>query len=273
MDAEAERPDILVLDINHSGRLRRASNLGVDTRPTARRVQLLVQHVETEIGVGGDVPLSARTDPPLVPVVFAVTEGAQTATTGESQSGGIADRRIRGVVVAHGEIAAIQRGAPLLVPEVLVGRVYDPRRGQLDGGLAASAGAAEHAIGNPAIAHTIAIEAERADRAVFRERRVAACTFGIVDLGLQVVARPDHRSEQLEACTDRKANDIGGIAALSIAGQAASRAGIVAAAGVMESAHDLGRTPGLIDAQVGHDIRPSLAWGIATRQSAEHRER
>ena len=92
-----------------------------------RTVQLGIHHVQTHVEVLGDVPLGARTDPPSAPVaITAVGHG----TTGAEP----APEALGSAAVADLRITAVQRCTPARAPEVLVGRVDVPGRGQFKRG-------------------------------------------------------------------------------------------------------------------------------------------
>ena len=92
-----------------------------------RALQLGVHHVQAHVEVLGDVPLRARTDPPGLPV--AITAVGHKATGAET-----APEALGSAAVADRRVTAIQRRAPARAPEVLVGRVDVPRRGQFKRG-------------------------------------------------------------------------------------------------------------------------------------------
>src|SRR4029078_11710725 len=71
--------------------------------------------------------------------------------------------------------------------------------------------------------------------------------LGVVDLGLEEVALADHRCIQLDAGADRKATLVV-VVAVSLSQAVVQRLDLV------RSAHDLGRTPCLVDTQVGDDV-------------------
>src|ERR1039458_1706018 len=69
MDAELDCPRALVRQSAGYRRLRARSSNGGHTRE--RRVEVRVDHVQTEIGRGVDIELGPRTDVPVTPVVVA----------------------------------------------------------------------------------------------------------------------------------------------------------------------------------------------------------
>src|ERR1043165_8542470 len=97
-------------------------------------LERLVRNIETQIRIRGDVPLRPRTDPPGVPVHVAARVRYSSGAPPSSVKQGRADLSVSVGVVAHFIVTAVNRRAPLLVPEVLVGGVDAPRGGQFDAG-------------------------------------------------------------------------------------------------------------------------------------------
>src|SRR5262249_9606533 len=150
-------------------------------------------------------------------------------------------------------------------PEVLVGGEHAPRRGQVEAGWLCEAhateSAAERGIFHPADAEVLTgdeVAVEAAGAAA--ERRILRRTLRVGDLGLEVV--PSARDRRVDAAppANRPAPLVVGMAgvhatkAISVSGKS-GHAAIVGGADVMHRAHDLGRAPGLIDAEVADDVR------------------
>src|SRR5262249_40973956 len=118
---------------------------GVEVRP---------QHVNADVEIRMRIPLRARAELPVAVVRVAVRHvGDRTAEAGRSRheaaSTRTADDGLGVAVVVDLSVAAIHRGAPLRVPQMLVEAVDGERRGQLDI-RAARAGAGIDAVRDPA---------------------------------------------------------------------------------------------------------------------------
>ena len=134
--------------------------------------------------------------------------------TGAGTVGGslsCAQDRIGSAAIAHGSIAAVERRPPARVPEVLVSRVDAPGGGQLDVGRVArrAIDAAVDAIAQNTKSELCSILLEPVRGRGLED--VLQRAFGVVDLGLQVVALADHRSVQLDARADREAQFVIGM--------------------------------------------------------------
>jgi len=157
--AEPERP-VVRIGRRQKSEIRRWCEGDRDRTATDRQtvergrtVQLGIHHVQTHVEVLGDVPLGARTDPPSAPVaITAVGHG----TTGAEP----APEALGSAAVADLRITAIQRCTPARAPEVLVGRVDVPRRGQFKRGCSREAcavyEATVHSVSDGTKARTVA---------------------------------------------------------------------------------------------------------------------
>ena len=188
--AEPERPVVRIgrrYELRGSAILRgRQERTGTDrqTVERGRTVQLGIHHVQTHVEVLGDVPLGARTDPPSAPV--AITAVGHKATGAET-----APEALGSAAVADLRITAIQRCTPARAPEVLVGRVDVPRRGQLKRGCSNNARAVYEAtvysVSDGTKARTVAAVVEGPARLRGLED-VPQRALGVVHLRLEVVA-------------------------------------------------------------------------------------
>src|SRR5262249_45128093 len=135
MDSEAERPVIRVFrEVRTAANSQPAIHeyrraLGSDEAVTnSTGVHLLVQHIHAHVEGLGDVPLRARTYPPGVPVSVA----PDISPDGGCECGAGAEEVSCGGAVRHRRVAAVHRRPPARVPpEVFVGRIDVPPRGQL----------------------------------------------------------------------------------------------------------------------------------------------
>src|SRR5262249_6922505 len=158
-----------------------------------------------------DVPLGAAADPPGVPVHVAAWcrnshTGYDRAVTPADAS---AKHGVGAIVVADGGIAAVQRGAPARIPEVLIGRVDAPCRRQLDiSGLPERVvkKAAKDAIRERTKGHELPINL--APVRVRGLEDVAQGALGVGGLSLEVVALANHWCVHLHAAADCKAEHI-----------------------------------------------------------------
>src|SRR5689334_6637835 len=138
MHAEANLPVVFVVDEAPEGVGVRREQLCISGHRYATRqrggLELHVRNVETHIEVLRHVPLSTRTDPPLVPVVVAASAGKREDARTSSGTVRSAEHGICLRVVARLGVAAVERCSPLRVPEVLVAGVDTPSGRQLDAG-------------------------------------------------------------------------------------------------------------------------------------------
>ena len=147
------------------------------------------------------------------------------------------------VAVAHIDVATEKRGPPTRVPDVLVGGECAPHPGQLDLGAGA-----EHAVRDPAHAH-------RARGIVHLVGALVGAEAGRA-LGVAGVEADHVAAGQVElgAGRHRPAQLIVGMAVVHAVGREP-----VGAARFVERAADAGEAPGLVDAQVGDDVRHAEA--------------
>src|SRR6478672_8476540 len=138
MYAETNLPVVLAADEPREGVGVRRENLRVPDHRYATwqcsGVELHVRNVETHVEVFRHVPLSTRTDPPLVPVVVAASAGNREHAHTSSRTVRGAEHGICLRVVACRGVAAVERRSPLRAPEVLVAGVDAPSGCQLDAG-------------------------------------------------------------------------------------------------------------------------------------------
>ncbi len=213
MEAQAERPVVLILDLVETRRLRHAGyGLDEHNRPARCRLQLAVKDIEADVEPRRDVPLGAGAEAPPIEVVVA-GEDARGARSREADypAPGTgerrwrlrrADRSVRGVIVANGHIAAVERSPQVRPPEVLVGGLDADSRRQLD----ISGGRAHHAVREEAVAEVVAVEHKRAEGARLREEGIAQGTLRVVALDLEVVAA---EGVDLGACASRPTQLVG----------------------------------------------------------------
>src|SRR5262249_44690633 len=155
----------------------------------------------------GDVPLGARTDPPGAPIVIAPRKSdcrgaCPAACAGAFES---ANDPVALVAVADRCIAAVQRGSPPRIPEMLVSRVDVPGRGQAE--IRGVTGDDIPAIDRIA-EHAEAFVRYLAPVRIGGLEDVAQSTVRVVDLGLEEVALPDHRRVQPDAGAHGKAQSV-----------------------------------------------------------------
>src|SRR5262249_34971174 len=147
------------------------------------------------------VPLRPGTNVPPAVVRVAVrhaSQGAAEADRGRGGSAGRADHRLFGTVVVHLDVAAINRRAPLRVPQLLGFTGDAPYRGQLDGG----AGGVE-GFRHPTKPGVVAGAVHRA--VIARARRVAGRTLSVRGLQRERVALEAEDVVQREAAAHRPA--------------------------------------------------------------------
>src|SRR4029077_5429442 len=174
--------------------------------------------------------------------------------------------RIALAVVADGGVAAVKRCPPARVPEVLVGRVDIPGRGETELCRRAASRAGDSAAID-CVAHdteALVLTLDLAPIGVGRLEDITECALRVIHLRLEVVALTDHRSVQLDTGTNGKTQFIIGVTF----GRA--QRGVIDTVDLMQGAHDLGRTPSLIDAQVGHNVG-GLEASIATGERSSAR--
>ena len=135
MDAEAERTSCPVaVDQYRSPETvpsRRVTALVASPFERGAAFQLRIQHVDTHVEVFGDVPLGSCADPPGLPVMSQPAVATRADATVPTPYAS-AQHGIGGTVVVDLRIAAVERRPPTRAPEVLIGRVDVPSRGQLD---------------------------------------------------------------------------------------------------------------------------------------------
>ena len=146
------------------------------------------------------------------------------------------------------DVAAEHRGTPFRIPDVLVPGESTPDLGELDVGAGV-----EDAVGDPAHAHAVAVVVECPNGVVGAEARSA---FGVADVEADHVAAG---KVELGAASQRPAVLVCGMAVVNVVGT------VVGAAGVMQSSTDAGEAPGLVNAQVGDDVRHAEAKGCRRR--------
>src|SRR5262245_43515002 len=262
MHAEAELPVVLVVDRPGCSVGTGGNSIGVE-EPGWRAVTADpgVSNIETHVEVLGDVPLGARANPPPVPVVVATgcrpRSSALASKTTCPKALQSADYGIGLIVIFHFRIAAVDRRPPPRAPEVLIRRVDVPGRGQVQVGCRPS--------GQCAAIDRIRYDAQGNAVLVVLDVRIAARiledvpqrTLRVVDLGLEVVALADHRRVQLEAAADRPAPLVIRVTAAFWGGKWQPRwcVDVIEWNDLVRSRRDLGRTPGLVDAQIGDDVR------------------
>src|SRR6187549_2224582 len=241
MHAEAELPVVLVVqtDRTNGPTPERSRCSRKEPGRAGRGLHLLIQHVETHVEVLGDVPLGTRADPPGVPVIVATGGGqgrsARARAGTDAENASRAQLRIGVVVIADLSVAAVERGPPTRAPEVLVSRIDVPSSGQLN--------VAPVQAGKCAAIDTVGDQADRSAVAFTKGPAALRClhhvldsALGVVDLGLEEVA-----------LADRKAKLVVGVAGVL-------KRAVVQRLDLVPGSHDLGRTPGLVDAQVGDDV-------------------
>ena len=231
-----------------------------------------VSDIEAHVEVLGDVPLGSRADPPPVPVVVATGLGQRSRASTNSTSTEALRSAKNGIgltVILHFRIAAVDRRPPPRAPEVLIRRVDVPGRGQVHIGCIPSTQCAakdpiRHDVHGNA---TLIVLVVRVAVRVLED--VLQCTLGIVDLGLEVVARADHRRIQLEAAADRKAPLFVGVTT-AFWGRRNGGGGVevIRRVDLVPGSGDLSRTPSLVDAQIGDDVRSLEAAVTSTCRAA-----
>ena len=118
MDAEAGGPNVLVANPVSTGRLCAVSSNNNQPVAGAGRLQIVVNHVETEIGVRRDVPLGAGTDPPPVPVVVAAS--LRQSSPKRNRTGGAAFKSADQVVSVVGIALAAPANDPANMPSLWI---------------------------------------------------------------------------------------------------------------------------------------------------------
>src|SRR3974390_81641 len=275
--AEASLPVVLVPE-RYRVAARRARTGGEISGRRRHAVDLRIGNIETQIGVRANVPLGARTDPPGREVVVATCGGQGSGAleavarlpccryrkSRQSSRQGILRRAptvIGGTVIAHRVITTMHRRAPRLAPEWLVGEIEAPSGGQLNRGRSAIAdGTAIDAIREDAVGNALAMRQPIVAVRVLEQ--VTQRASAVVNLTPDVVASAYVRRVDLQAGTNRVAPRVARVTrdfvGLHESGRRSGRIDIevvVVGVDLMQGAHDLGRPPRLVDADVADDIR------------------
>src|SRR6185436_12121870 len=160
----------------------------------------------------------------------------------------------RSPVVVDVDVTATPRGPPFRVPHVFVGGKSTPHPGELD----VRAGI-EHAIGNPGEPNIDAVVVQLEGSLVGAE---AGGAFGVAHVETDHVAA---RQVEPGTCCCRPAILVCRMAIVDHVGRR-----VIGAAGVMQRAADAGEAPGLINAQVGDDVRHAEAEAAASARIDRH---
>src|SRR5450759_4424799 len=158
--AELNHPRALIGDIPRASRCALCTVAIVGDHTGQARFELLVDNVDTEIGVGVDIELRAGTDGPHIEVVVAVHFVRITKRAVPEGADLFSHAQVAvGIGVVGGlSISAIDRRLPLLAPEVLVSGVDAPRGRQLDAGPGTGSGRGIDAIAADTDAVVAAVE-------------------------------------------------------------------------------------------------------------------
>src|SRR6185437_3875222 len=218
LDAEDAREPILVLE---AGDVTRSC------------IEAVVHHLKAQIEVGDRCPYRARADLAQVPV------HRDTCSTSRQDQTGV-------IAIPHLAVGTVEGGLPLGGPEVLETASDAPGLRLVERAIRKD----DRVQSRPnRTAGTIVVGQVEAAIDSLADVREHAFTVGALDDGVVVAA--DHRQVDLQAATERPCRII-------MCNQSRARCSTRNCPELMVRAHHLSRTPSLVDAQVGNDVRNLL---------------